>query len=173
MTQTPMIPPPGVEVPVVADDPAVRIATLEAELAKAQKDALLQRAEAENYRKRLQRTTDERVRHALFDFMGELLRVYDNLERADAFAGATGQLADGVRLTMVDLVSVMRAAGVELVPAEAGMPFDPNVHEAVDVEDNPTLAPGTIMATAQRGFTLHGRLLRPARVRVSRLPLAT
>jgi molecular chaperone GrpE len=128
-------------------------------------------AELDNIRKRAQRDVEQAHRYALEKFAGELLPVKDSLDlgvenaaKADAAALAEGQAATA-RL----LAKAMEKAGiVELNPV--GEPFDANLHEAMAAQPSETAEPNSVLAVIQRGYTLNGRLLRAARVIVSRAP---
>jgi molecular chaperone GrpE len=99
------------------------------------------------------------------DFIVGLLDVADNLERALRYARDGDPLSEGVALTYQALRQVLRKADIVALDA-VDQPFDPRWHEAVDLA--PSLLPeGTVVSEAQRGYTLRGRLLRPARVTVS------
>lgn len=128
-------------------------------------------AELDNIRKRAQRDVEQAHRYALEKFAGELLPVKDSLDlgvenaaKADAAALAEGQAATA-RL----LAKAMEKAGiVDLNPV--GEPFDANLHEAMAAQPSETAEPNSVLAVIQRGYTLNGRLLRAARVIVSRAP---
>lgn len=131
--------------------------------------AELQR-ETDETRQRLNRAADERARREKADFIAALLPVADNLQRAIE-TGAAGEsleaLLEGVRGTANGFERALLAAGVEPVPA-VGMPFNPELHEAVDVADVEPERDGLVTAEYSRGYKLGERLLRPARVQVGR-----
>jgi len=128
-------------------------------------------AELDNIRKRAQRDVEQAHRYALEKFVAELLPVKDSLDlgvensaRADASALAEGQAA-----TQRLLAKALEKAGVvELNPL--GEPFDANLHEAMAAQPSASAEPNSVLAVVQRGYTLNGRLLRPARVLVARAP---
>jgi molecular chaperone GrpE len=127
-------------------------------------------AEFDNYRKRVRRESEELRARAAEGVVEALLPVIDNMERAlDAAAThEEGRLVEGVELVASQLRSVLGSYGLEEVPTDPGMPFDPNVHEAVMTQDGGEQPEGTITQVLERGYTLHGRLLRPARVIVAK-----
>jgi molecular chaperone GrpE len=131
--------------------------------------ANLQR-ETDETRQRLNRAADERARREKADFIGTLLPVADNLQRAISAAergGSLDVLLDGVRGTLNNFESALVASGVE--PLEAvGQPFDPEQHEAVDTTEVEPERDGIVTAEYSRGYRMGDRLLRPARVRVGR-----
>ena len=127
-------------------------------------------AEFENLKRRVDREKEEFYRHATSDLVGRLLPVVDNFDRALLHAHedprGAGPFLDGVRLIQKQLLEVLTKHGLR--PVEAiGLPFDPEVHEAVATEESPTVAANTVLAEFQRGYLFHGRLLRPAMVKVS------
>ena len=136
------------------------------------RDALLRaRAEIENLHKRQQRELENAARYALDGFLRELLPVLDSLELGCRSASAEPEdidaesLQEGLQLTIKLLRDRMQKAGVEVIdPVDA--PFDPEAHEAVSTQGN---AQGTlrVVSVLQKGYSLHGRLLRPARVVVA------
>jgi molecular chaperone GrpE len=148
-----------------------------AELAKAEAERdlyldQLQRLKAEfdNYRKRLQRDSEALRLRAAEGLVESLLPVIDNMERALEAAGKheENKLVEGVQLVSGQLRSVLASQGLEEVPVEPGVPFDPTVHEAVLTQESPEYPEGTIAAVIEKGYLLHGRLLRPVKVIVAR-----
>ena len=130
------------------------------------------RAEAENFRKRLQREKDDFVRFAREGFIRELLPVKDNLERALAHAEQEpAGIVDGVRMTLEQFSSIFKNMGVEPVEC-VGQPFDPARHEAMTQVESSEHEPNCVVDELQKGYTLHGRLLRPAMVSVAKEPVA-
>ncbi len=128
------------------------------------------KAEFENYRKRVQRDNEAVVARAGERVIESLLPVVDNLQRALEAAGRheEGQVIEGIEVVTGQLRSVLAGHGLEEVPAAAGLPFDPNVHEAVVAQEHDDYDEGTIIAVLEPGYLLHGRLLRPSRVIVAR-----
>ena len=159
--------------------PAEEIARLREELAVAREEVerfrdrwMRERADLENVKKRADRERGEAVRYGNERLIGDLLPVFDSLERAiqSAEQGAGGQgLLEGVRLVAKALLDVLTRHGVTRVEA-VGHPFDPNQHEAVaHLEDDQHRA-GMVTEEHRGGFRLHDRLLRPAMVSVSKGP---
>jgi molecular chaperone GrpE len=130
-------------------------------------------AELDNVRKRAQRDVDNARRFALERFCGELLAVRDSLELG---LGAAQQadidaLRAGSEATLKLLVSIMEQFGIaEIDPL--GEPFDPEQHEAMTMQPSADMEPGSVLTVFQKGYTLNGRLLRPARVVVASEPPA-
>ena len=127
-------------------------------------------AELDNFRKRKEREVNELRKYANQALLRELLGVVDNLERALASAegnGETGGLAEGVGMTLKELLKIFDKFGVQ--PIESlQQPFDPNLHEAVMQEPNDAVPPNTVTKELQKGYLLRDRLLRPAMVVVSK-----
>ena len=127
------------------------------------------KAEFENYRKRVQRDNEALVLRAGEGVLESLLPVLDNMARAleSAERHEEGQLIKGVELVSGQLRAVLESHGLDEVPAAPGLPFDPNVHEAVAAQKSADYPEGLISAVLESGYLLHGRLLRPARVIVA------
>ena len=126
-----------------------------------------------NSQKRLERQMEERTAYAIESFARELLPVADNLARAVAVAAEQGmdpKIFHGIELVEKKLHAVLKRHGVELVHTKIGDPFDSSVHEAVSVLETGDHEPDRVVHEVQKGFRLHGRLLRPARVVVSAKP---
>lgn len=136
------------------------------------KDQLLRaRAEFDNYRKRVARDAEQLRRTAAQDLLRDLLAVADNLERALEHAGASddGGVAEGVRMVLRQMRDLMASRGVAAVPA-LGEAFDPNLHEALAMQPSDDCPAGTVLVEFQKGYTLDGAVLRPAKVVVSSGP---
>ncbi len=132
------------------------------------KDKYLRKlAEMENLRKRFERDRSEYQQYALNDFLRELLVVLDNFERAlqsrDQSDGKSFQ--EGVEMIYRQYQDLMKKKGV--VPIEiSDKKFDPTIHQAVLTEESEAVAEPEVTEELQRGYLLHGRLLRPALVKV-------
>lgn len=152
-----------------------RIAELEAQLAEAQqreRDSLLRaKAEMENIRRRSELDVEKAHKFALERFAGDLLPVIDNLERALTVADKNNPdlaaMIEGVELTLKSLLDVVRKYGIEVV-GDTHVPFNPEVHQAMSMMESDELPPNQVMMVMQKGYTLNGRLLRPAMVAVSK-----
>jgi molecular chaperone GrpE len=130
-----------------------------------------ERADAENFRKRMQRDKADALRFACEGLVRDLLPVIDNLERAvdHADLGGNGQpLIEGVRLVLQNALEVLRRHGVGRI--EAAGPFDPARHEAVVQVPDGKREPNQVVEQYEPGYTLHDRLIRPAKVSVSTKP---
>ena len=126
-------------------------------------------AELDNSKKAYERAYAHRAQQERERFLRDLLPLADNLERALEHAIPSERetsLYGGIELTLRELWRTLEKYGVERIEA-LGMPFDPDLHEAVAVVPHPTLAPGTVMRVEQPGYLLDRRLLRPALVMVT------
>ena len=143
---------------------------LEAELAAAQDAALRAQAAAMNVQRRSEQEIDKARKFALERFCGDLLGVVDNLERAmesSSDAGGDAALIEGIELTHKGFMDVLTKYGV--VPVDPmGEPYDPETAQAMSMVEQPDAEPNTVVAVMQKGYTLNGRLLRPAMVMVSK-----
>jgi len=152
--------------------------SLEAELLEAQATAqehwnsyLRAVAETENVRKRAQRDVESASRYAIERFAGDLLEARDSLELGLAVGpGADpARLFEGMEATLRLVNRAFEKAGLQVVDP-AGEAFNPEFHEAMATQPSADQPPGTVLAVVQKGYVLSGRLLRPARVLVSREP---
>lgn len=146
-----------------------RIKELEKSLQEMNNGYLLARADLENYKKRALREREETVRFTSERLLRELLEVKDHLELAlDHAKGATDikPLHDGVELTLKQVQQFMEKFGVSELKA-TGERFDPNFHEAIH-EEIVEGSGGQVVREHQKGYLYNGRLLRPARVVVSK-----
>jgi molecular chaperone GrpE len=153
---------------------AVDVATLIAENASLRDQLLRTLADAENSRQRAQRAAEDARRYAVADFARELLTVADNLQRTIAAAQRhqpempeDAALIEGVRATDRILQHTFEKFGIRRIDA-LGKRFDPNLHEAMMEVDDPSQPPGSVVRVAEDGYTIHDRLLRPARVIIAR-----
>ena len=156
---------------LAAELDALRSALTEAETRAEESHAALLRAlaEADNTRKRAQRDIEAAARFGAERLAADLLEVADSLELGIAAgAGAdAATLVEGMEATNRLLTKALERAGVAVVDP-LGQAFDPQLHEAMTMQESPEVAPGTVLAVIQKGYTLNGRLLRPARVVVSK-----
>ncbi|WP_075181545.1 nucleotide exchange factor GrpE [Pantoea sp. 1.19] len=152
-----------------------RIAELEAELSVANngvRDAQLRaQAEIENIRRRSELDVEKAHKFALEKFANELLPVIDSLERAMEVADKENTtlkpMLEGIELTLKSLLDAVRKFGVEVV-GDTHVPFNPDLHQAMSMMESDEVAPNHVLMVMQRGYTLNGRLLRPAMVAVSK-----
>lgn len=128
-------------------------------------------AELENIRKRAQRDVEAAHRFGVEKLVQELIPVKDSLDLAVENAGKSyaAALVEGQAATQRLFAKALEKIGVtEINPV--GAPFDANQHEAMAAQPSTTAEPNSVLAVVQRGYSLNGRLLRPARVIVARAP---
>ncbi|WP_213990160.1 nucleotide exchange factor GrpE [Sodalis sp. dw_96] len=159
----------------VVDPRDEQIAVLQArldELQQRERDSMLRaKAEMENVRRRAELDVEKAHKFALEKFAGELLPVIDNLERgldtADKSNSELTPLIEGIELTLKSLLDAVRKFGIEVVE-DTHVPFNPAVHQAMTMLESDEHEPNQVMMVMQKGYTLNGRLLRPAMVAVSK-----
>jgi len=141
---------------------------------KAERDSLLDRlaraqAEFENARRRASKEQQEFRDYAAVDAIKPLLPVIDSLERALQVRSEPGDLRSGVELIYKQLQDALAKLGVRAIPAK-GEPFDPHVHEAIEMVETSDLPDHEVVEELQRGYKFKDRLLRPAMVKVAKNP---
>ena len=152
-------------------------ADLRAQLEEAQREAgqfhaLAQRIQADfvNYKRRMEEESAKQQERANESLVLRLLPILDDYERALQYVPDVEELrpwAAGVELVYRNFKGVLESAGVTTIQA-LGMGFDPMEHESVSYELSDDHAEGTVMSVVREGYKLHGRVLRPAQVTVSR-----
>lgn len=158
--------------------PEAEIAMLYAELEAAkqtiadQKDSVVRAAaDVDNMRRRAAQDVEKAHKFALEKFANELLPVIDNLERAIEFSDKENEtlkpLLEGIDMTVKSFNDAVAKFGVEIVNPQ-GEQFNPDFHQAMSIQPSDDVTPNTVLAVMQKGYTLNGRLLRPAMVMVSK-----
>ena len=144
-----------------------RVEELEAQVKEKESRYVYLYAEFENFKKRAIRERADLLRYGWESAARELLEVIDNLERAISHLppAADKTLTDGLHMVLNQFRATLEKQGIQHIES-IQKEFDPNLHEAVGQEESESPA-GTIVKEHTRGYTLHGRLLRPARVLVS------
>lgn len=131
---------------------------------------LLVQAEMENLRKRTKRELENAHKFALEKFANELLNVRDSMEMGLAAAKESttdlAKIQEGMDLTLKMLASAMSKFEIEQINPE-GERFDPDMHQAMSMKEAPEVESNTVLTVVQKGYTLNGRLIRPALVIVS------
>jgi len=149
---------------------------LELEAAKQtiadQKDSVVRAAaDVENIRRRSAQDVEKARKFALEKFANELLPVIDNLERAIEFSDKENEtlkpVLEGIEMTLKSFEGALEKFGVETVNPQ-GETFNPDFHQAMSIQPSDDVTPNTVLAVMQKGYTLNGRLLRPAMVMVSK-----
>lgn len=156
--------------------PAAQLEAVKAELAE-QKDYYMRAvAEAENIRRRADNDIANARKYAIEGFASEILAVRDSLEIARALeiseddAGAMAKMKEGLDLTLKQLDSALAKFSVEVVDPQKGDKLDPERHQAMTTQESDNVPPNHILNVLQKGYTIHGRLLRPAMVVVAKKP---
>ena len=162
----------------IGDEKDAKIAQLEAALLSTeaklqdQQDGVLRaKAEVENMRRRTEQEIDKARKYALNKFAEELLPVIDNLERAiqaaDTEAEVVKPLLEGVELTHKTFVDTVAKFGLKEINPE-GEVFNPELHQAMSIQESPDHESNTVMFVMQKGYELNGRVIRPAMVMVAK-----
>ncbi|TDO95927.1 nucleotide exchange factor GrpE [Marinomonas balearica] len=154
------------EVEVLDDD---ELTKAKEEALQYKEAALRAQADAQNVRRRAELDVEKAHKFALEKFAKDIVKVADNLERALSSAeegSETDSVREGVELTLKDLIETLARFEIQQVDPH-GEPFNPELHQAMTMVPNPQMEPNTVMDVVQKGYTLSGRLLRPAMVVVS------
>jgi molecular chaperone GrpE len=153
------------------DDASTALAAAEAKANENRDNYLRAVAELENYRKRMDRELENARKYAVERFAQELVGVGDSLEAGIGAATANPgpALLEGAKGTLKQLQRAFDKAGIKVIDP-VGQPFDPEWHEAMVAQESPEQPANTVLSVIQKGYSLNGRLLRPARVIVSKAP---
>ena len=146
------------------------LAAAQQEIADLKEQMLRTQAEMQNVRRRAEADVEKAHKFGVEKFANEMLTVVDNLERALAATPedeATKAMREGVEMTLSGLVAGLEKFKVEAVDPQ-GETFNPDLHQAMSMVENADVDPNTVIAVMQKGYTLQGRLLRPAMVMVSK-----
>lgn len=162
--------------PLTIEALQLQVEDLKNELVQTKEQSLRVQAEMQNVRRRAQQDVEKAHKFGLEKFVSDLLPVADNLERALASTNGSDNIdlasvVEGVELTLKSLLDTLQRHQVEQINPE-GEPFDPQFHQAMTAIENRDLEPNTVLNVFQRGYTLSGRLVRPAMVVVSKAPAA-
>jgi molecular chaperone GrpE len=149
-----------------------QLTALEGKVREYEDQALRAKAQLANVQLRAEKDVAEAHRFGVQRLLGDLLPVVDSLERSlggfsDTDPAHKGWM-DGIRLTLDMLHNTLTKYGVVFISPEEGASFDPSQHEAMSMQPIPGAAPNTIVTVLQKGFLLHGRVLRAAMVIVSK-----
>jgi molecular chaperone GrpE len=145
---------------------------LKHELAEAEKRVLMAQADLENFRRRMRRDMQDQLKYANLPIITEILGSVDNLYRAieahERDPNSAG-LVQGVQMVAQQISQTLENHGCKKIEA-VGQPFDPNLHQAVQMQPSSEIPPNTVVADLRPGFTLHDRVIRPSQVAVSSTP---
>ncbi|MCI6660005.1 nucleotide exchange factor GrpE [Peptoniphilaceae bacterium SGI.137] len=140
---------------------------LEQEMTALRDQFVRLQADFQNYRNRAERDKQDTVRFANERLIVDLLEVVDNFERAIATEKEHDAFFQGMEMIDHQIRSILEKNGVEEIVSD-GAVFDPNLHNAVLSEESDTVESGHVIETMVKGYTLHGRMIRPAMVKVAR-----
>lgn len=149
---------------------AAEIAELQAKVAELTDKMLRIQAEAENYKKRTLRDSEDAIAFANKGLVSDLVPTLDALDLAIAHAQKKEEdkaIADGLILVRTTLLSALGKWGLALIETE-GKEFDPSVHEACLMEESADVEVDTVAQELQKGYTLNGRVIRAAKVKVNK-----
>jgi len=149
-----------------------KLAQAETVIAHQKDEVLRVQAEMQNLRRRTELDIEKAHKYGQEKLSAELLAVMDNLERAlqvnmDRDDEAVKGLLQGVELTLKSFIDCFKKFSIEQIDP-LGEPFDPQLHQAMSMQENANVEPDTVTAVMQKGYTLHGRVIRPAMVMVSK-----
>ncbi|MDD2233170.1 MAG: nucleotide exchange factor GrpE [Sphaerochaetaceae bacterium] len=148
-----------------------KVADLEAQVADWKDKLLRAHADLDNTRKRLIKDKDDAIKFANSELIAELLVPMDNLERAIASCSSANDvkaISDGVSMVAQQFSDVLKHNGLEVIDSKPGTEFNPDEHEACMMEMNPDAKVETVQIELVKGYKLHGRVIRPAKVKVSK-----
>ncbi|NLY13011.1 MAG: nucleotide exchange factor GrpE [Gammaproteobacteria bacterium] len=155
------------------DSAELRIAELEEQLAGAQENALRAAAEMQNIRRRAEQDIEKAHKFALEKFATDLLAVVDSLERGIEVSDPADEkirpMREGMELTFKLFLDTMKRFQIERLDPQ-GEPFNPEQHQAMAMEESTHVEPNSVLKVFQCGYSMNGRLLRPAMVVVSKAP---
>ncbi|WP_293264664.1 nucleotide exchange factor GrpE [Neptunomonas sp.] len=156
---------------VGVDDVTQQLSEAQAEIATLKEQVLRSAADVQNARRRAEKDVEKAHKFALDKFVNEMLPIVDSLERAletcSADDEATKALRDGVEMTHGMYIAGLAKFNVDRIDPQ-GEAFDPVSHQAMSMVDAPDAQPNTVIAVMQKGYSLNGRLIRPAMVIVSK-----
>ncbi len=151
------------------ETPVNEVDQLKQQLAEAEKRVLIAHADLDNFRRRNLRETQDQIKYAPGKLMTEILEVIDNLGRAvEAYEkDKNGDgLNDGVKMVATQIGTMLEKHGCKKIEA-VGQPYDPNLHQALQMQPSAEHEANTVMMDLRSGFQLHERVLRPSQVFVS------
>ena len=157
--------------PGAANGAGAALAAAEAKASENWNSYLRAVAELENYRKRMDRELENARKYAIERFAQELVSVADSLEAGinAGTANSGSALLEGSTATLKQLLRAFDKAGIKVIDPK-GQPFDPAWHEAMVAQESRDQPANTVLSVIQKGYSLNGRLLRPARVVVAKAP---
>ena len=148
---------------------ATIIEKLKTALEESEKRALIAVADLENYRKRSAKNAQDQIKYAALPMMNDLLESVDNLNRAIESAAneeSNSGLLEGVKMVSSQILNILTSNNCKAIEA-VGQPFDPNLHQAVQMQPSDEFPENTVMMEMRTGYLLHDRVVRPSQVFVS------
>lgn len=146
-----------------------QVENLENILKEKNEEILRRAADLDNYRKRLTKETEDKVRFANQAVVKDFLPVMDNIEMALQHTEEGTPLREGIELTIKSFKDALSKHGVKEVDAEIGTIFDPAVHEAIMMDNNTEYENNAVTLCVQKGYILNDRVIRPAKVKVNKI----
>lgn len=146
-----------------------QVENLENILKEKNEEILRRAADLDNYRKRLTKETEDKVRFANQAVVKDFLPVIDNIEMALQHTEEGTPLREGIELTIKSFKDVLSRHGVTEINSEIGTIFDPAVHEAIMMDNNAEYENNAITLCVQKGYILNDRVIRPAKVKVNKI----
>ncbi len=146
-----------------------QVENLENILKEKNEEILRRAADLDNYRKRLTKETEDKVRYANQSVVKDFLPVMDNIEMSLMHTEEGSPLRQGIELTIKSFKDALSRHGVVEVNSEIGTIFDPAVHEAIMMDNNPEFENNAITLCVQKGYLLNERVIRPAKVKVNKI----
>ncbi|WP_461834741.1 nucleotide exchange factor GrpE [Desulfothermus sp.] len=136
-----------------------------------EQEMLRVKADADNFRKRMEREKENFCKYATEKVLEDIVPVIDNLELGLEHAKnveACKDIVEGIEMTLNILLNTLKNHGLEQIKTEIGEPFDPNYHEAMAQQEREDMEPGMVSTVMQKGYKIKDRVLRPAKVMVSK-----
>lgn len=152
-----------------AAEPADATTELKEKLAEAERQVLLAHAELDNFRRRNLRETQDKIKYASSGLMTDILEAVDNLGRAvESYENdkSGDGLNEGVKMVTQQILTTLEKHNCKKIPS-TGEAFDPNLHQALQMQPSEEFEANTVMQDLRAGFQLHDRVLRPSQVFVS------
>ncbi|WP_242348540.1 nucleotide exchange factor GrpE [Mucispirillum schaedleri] len=146
-----------------------QVENLENILKEKNEEILRRAADLDNYRKRLTKETEDKVRFANQAVVKDFLPVIDNIEMALQHTEEGSPLREGIELTIKLFKDVLSRHGVTEINSEIGTVFDPAVHEAIMMDNLAEYENNTVTLCVQKGYILNDRVIRPAKVKVNKI----
>lgn len=146
-----------------------QVANLENILKEKNEEVLRRAADLDNYRKRLTKETEDRIKFANQSVVKDFLPVIDNIELTLQHTEEGTPLREGIELTIKSFKDALSHHGVTEINSELGTIFDPAVHEAIMMDSNPEYENNAITLCVQKGYILNERVIRPAKVKVNKI----